>query len=1195
MFGTPFCGHEFTQDQLAQFEQVLCPCGNKYQSKELLEFKRLSDLAADTNQKLSALVQGMASYNNGNKVVVSSPQEPQALRPSKPKRERPKLSVTQWLIVAAGFMVLVAASVFVSQNLNTWNVYAWSTLELSLGLIAGLGAFKLKRFSILLSNFLAVFSSAMLLTLIMSFGTTFGWGFTAWNAEPGWFWSVNLGTVALVSLALGMWSKNFGWRAIAPLSLTASAITLVVNSAGAFEDRWRVAVLSIALFAVLISVRLARNAKWAIASGNDEDYLKDLQSREDNSLRRFGVAVSLLLAAYAAVDILQQLTFEATMPLDGVASLTTAVVWLVGARINRSWVNALVEKDQTILNLRNSASAIGLSFLGLGILSVINGVDFKVGLSVAVALLLVVFTLERFAKFLLLPTIAVTVAAWTTAAFGLIWYLKPAAEDYYRPFGSYAIALALVLSIREFFEFRPLRTIAIYVSGFIGSVSVFLFYVIKTDEDSIEFAAALALALIGVNLFPALVHWLTVRAKSAPSKVADWIPLAQSGVVALLGATAILSSSAKPFLMTVASGYLLVSLTGMIVFKGKELAQKFSHQGYVAIGLSVMVSVLSFSTEALKVQSAFVLLDGLLVLVFALITKNIRWANVGYVVTSLSLVIANSAWDTRENSALVAAIAIVLGALGNVGLIWANRQFGKGGLSTKLVTRITTGISLLLVISSAQRFIPLKPVDYWVLLAVPALIAIVIEFRAKSNFAFIYAGAALLAATANYSNQPEININSRLALAFAVTTFLLVRRSIQTKKLAWSLGSQAAAAALGYFVARCGYSLFNLKWDGPEVYAFTIGVLLAATAIFTNSANGKLGDYLKLDIPVLVAAVPSLVYAGSYNTDSLAENANRFLAASAIIWIHNVWRTMQRNQLGWLIAQAVTGFIFAFALVRDVYINTKLNWDGPELYSLAFLVTVLVGLQLAKRQNLLQASVFRFGLPVAVSITPSVIYSWTSVTKQFGELDSIEITRTLVVLAIAAGALVLGILRGNRGLNLVGTVELWLIAVPGLWFKTSAVDNGSADLELRGLIIAAVIYWAIALLRKYTELKLKSIVFIGIPITIALAPAIFHTISSLGGSEIRSLDWWRFSIVLAVSLILLVVGSLREIGGTFFPGLIGVIVTVLPYGFHPLTNKEWFLWAILLGVAGLLVWLAVRLENMRKSGREPSVWLKELK
>ena len=96
-------------------------------------------------------------------------------------------------------------------------------------------------------------------------------------------------------------------------------------------------------------------------------------------------------------------------------------------------------------------------------------------------------------------------------------------------------------------------------------------------------------------------------------------------------------------------------------------------------------------------------------------------------------------------------------------------------------------------------------------------------------------------------------------------------------------------------------------------------------------------------------------------------------------------------------------------------------------------------------------------------------------------------------------------------------------------------------------------------------------------------------------AQLNRLDWWRFSIVLTVSLVLLLVGALREIGGTFFPGLIGVIVTVLPYGFHPLSNKEWFLWAILLGVAALLVWLAVRLENMRKAGREPSVWLRELK
>ena len=216
-------------------------------------------------------------------------------------------------------------------------------------------------------------------------------------------------------------------------------------------------------------------------------------------------------------------------------------------------------------------------------------------------------------------------------------------------------------------------------------------------------------------------------------------------------------------------------------------------------------------------------------------------------------------------------------------------------------------------------------------------------------------------------------------------------------------------------------------------------------------------------------------------------------------------------------------------------------------------------------------------------------------TLQFSELNATQITRTITVIVLSIGVMVFGILKGNRGLNVVGTGELWLIAIPGLWFKTSAVDNGSADLELRGLLVAALVYWIIWLVREFRGTKLKSVIWIGIPISIALAPAILHTLSSLGSSELRTVDWWRFSIVLSISVVLLLVGALREIGGTFFPGLIGVLTTVIPYGFVPVTNKEWYLWAILLGVAALLVWLAVRLENMRKAGREPAAWLKELK
>ena len=1305
MYGSPFCTHTFTEGQLVDQELVTCECGNKYKPSDLRYFTSLQSEIAEAQSKLGTLVRGIAAFNTSNvtaavvePTVVAAPKPP---RPVKAKRARPSLSVTQWLIVAAGFMVLVAASVFVSQNLSSWNVYGWSTLELSLGAIAAFGAFKTKKFSILLSNFLAVFSSAMLLTLIMSFSTTFGWGFTDWDKEPAWFWAVNLGVVGLVSLGLGIWSKNFGWRALAPLSLSLSSIVLVINSAGAFEDRWRIAVLSVALFAVLISVRLSRNSKWELKKKDaDYAYLKDLQEREDNSLKRFGVSISFLLAGYAAVDTLFQLVSHTGTKLDGAATLVTAAVWLVGARINQSWITAIVEKSETVLKLRDIASAIGLSFLGLGVLSAQPATDYRVGLSVAIALLALVFALERFAKFLLLPTFAVTIAAWVTATFGAAWYLMPIPDDKQLPFGSYLLGLALVLASREYFNFKANRTIAIYSTGFIGSVLVFNFY----QSEKPAFAFAFAVALIGINLVPILVAWLFKNAKQELPNWTEQFPVVASSLIVLISINSFAQATETAYLMSVGSGFLLITLLGMHYFKGKDLATKLSHQTYVALAISLVLTALHASPENLKVQTAFFLIDGLMLFSYSLLAKSIVWSVLGYSVTSLSILFANYAWGTETNAGLVASAAILVGAAANLGFLWATKQFGGNDLVAKWSTRIVTGLSLVTIIETAKRFVPLDSTSYWLLVLVPALIAIAIELRSTSVVAFIYSGAAIIAAPNFFWPQSEIEGNLRILVSLLTLSLLLVRRARSTNQVAFGLVSLVNAATSGYFVAEICYLQFKLEWEGPEVYSISIASLVAASAWLTQSANGrlneflkfelpvltlavpnffwpftgtegnlrilislvaisimlirrarnskivgfslaalvtsglagyfaanqaylalkliwagpeiyalgvaafmaasawltseangKLNDYLKLDVPVLIATVPSLFYALNSFEASASENANRLLFATAVIWGHNVWRTLQRKQIGWLIAQGVTGLIFAWSLVNELYVQTKLVWDGPELYSLATTGIVFVGLWLAKRQDLLTASIYRQGLPLAVAITPSVLYSWSSITKQFAELDSTEITRTIAVLLIATAAMIYGILKGNRGLNLIGTAELWLIAVPGLWFKTSAIDNGSADLELRGLLIAAVIYWFISLVRKYSERKLKSIVWIGIPVSIALAPAILHTLSSLGGSELRSLDWWRFSIVLTISLILLIVGSLREIGGTFFPGLIGVVVTVLPYGFVPIANKEWFLWAILLSVAAVLVWLAVRLENLRKAGREPSAWLKELK
>jgi hypothetical protein len=721
-------------------------------------------------------------------------------------------------------------------------------------------------------------------------------------------------------------------------------------------------------------------------------------------------------------------------------------------------------------------------------------------------------------------------------------------------------------------------------------------YLNQFDRSTPQFAATLALGLVAVNLTPLLVGFILKNAKAETNPVTNWIPLAQSSLVAIVGGLSFGAWENSFFLLTVGSGFLLVTLVGMLALKAGAIFDKLSQQAYVAIGFSLLLTAVTSGNDSLKTSSAFILLNGLLLLAYSLLAKNIVWANIGYAITSISIVAANSAWLTNQNAGLIASAAIVLGALGNLGLISASARFGGKVSTTRLVTRITTGISLIAILFTAQRFIPLPEIDSWLLLVVPATIALVIELRKPTDFTFIYLGAGALGSAAYFfQGQNILQYDLRITVVSALITAVLVRRSLATKNFGWIAGSQVSAAIFGLFVARVLDEVLKLTWTGPELYSFSIAISLAVTALITRKANGKLSDYLTLDIPVLVATVPSVVFALTNISGDVTENATRLLVATGIIWAHNLWRTLQRGGRNWLTAQFVTGLLFAWALVREIYVTTNLVWDGPELYSIAVLGITMVGLNLAGRQKLLTTSLYRFGLPLAVAITPSALYSWTSVTKQFAELDGEEITRTLSVLAIAVTAMVFGILRANRGLNLAGTINLWLIGVPGLWFKTSSVENGAADFELRGLLVAAVVFWAISLLRQYTNLKLRSIVFIGIPVSIALAPAIFQTISSLGGTEIRSLDWWRFSIVLSISLALLVVGSLREIGGTFFPGLIGVIVTVLPYGFHPLTNKEWFLWAILLGVAALLVWLAVRLENMRKAGREPSAWLKELK
>jgi hypothetical protein len=138
-------------------------------------------------------------------------------------------------------------------------------------------------------------------------------------------------------------------------------------------------------------------------------------------------------------------------------------------------------------------------------------------------------------------------------------------------------------------------------------------------------------------------------------------------------------------------------------------------------------------------------------------------------------------------------------------------------------------------------------------------------------------------------------------------------------------------------------------------------------------------------------------------------------------------------------------------------------------------------------------------------------------------------------------------------------------------------------------------YMLIRAIVAIAKLELRSIVWVGVPVAIAMVPAVLNLLSALPQQSLTTEDWIRFGIVLGGSALMLVLGALRRLGGLFVPGAIGVVVSALPYAWKQITAQTWGLWVVLILVAALLVFVAIRLEQFRKGTKSASSWLKELR
>ncbi|MFM6979930.1 MAG: hypothetical protein ACKOWE_00795, partial [Micrococcales bacterium] len=284
----------------------------------------------------------------------------------------------------------------------------------------------------------------------------------------------------------------------------------------------------------------------------------------------------------------------------------------------------------------------------------------------------------------------------------------------------------------------------------------------------------------------------------------------------------------------------------------------------------------------------------------------------------------------------------------------------------------------------------------------------------------------------------------------------------------------------------------------------------------------------------------------------------------------------------------------AAAMVVASYQLLAITFAGPEIYAVVLSAGIVLTQKLTKGKFEFKGSLFNWGLPLGILLIPSTIYTYASLQKTFAELDGIEVTRVITIVAASAVLLVLGIRRGNLATTSIGLLGLALTLIPSTAVHSTEVLPG-AQIETTAVVVGALAFILMNVLHKRNLVKGTSLVYIGVPVMIMLAPALLASLSALGNPELGQVDWWRFLIILVTGMTLLIVGSLRELGGMFYPGLIAVLLSALPYGFKQSQKDGWILWVLLLIVAGVMVWVAMRLEKMRKAGKSSASWLKELK
>ena len=1239
---TTVCQHSFNAEDLKGKTSVTCPCGFTFKTRDLLDYQTLSDSYLRIERDLMSVRQRLISATNAGAPVVATQSAQTAAAPApqvkQVRKERKSLSLQQWLIMGASAIIVIAGSIFVSTNLDTVPEEGFLAITLAVAALTGFLAFWGRKFSVMLANFMATFSSAMLMFAILVTGDISSPTFT-WETAPAWFWALDLSIVAAASFVLARFKANFGWKIISLVALAAAGAVYAIGDLGSrFEFRsasfgWMAAALGLTGILIALASKQIGKMQFAIDKGTpDLDYEKDLAKRENVALKTLTFFTSSAFAIFALQwPITSGLTFGVAP--EPVSFSAFAAVTILALATKSIWFSAVSSDEESSVKRVNNwlhlftfttvALALG-SWLAFGVSE-----SYWSGLFGTISLMFVVvgvgFNIKRFAEF----SIAVVTAQVALAGSWILWYADGTnLNDFLVGMSLLLIAFASSMLYQSWLGVPRSSVRVASVLHFAGVALLTLRIVLDGDYNPLSLEHALiSLAVIALAVvyspITALVNRKLGRELDFGSQILIHILTTAVAFVITVPSNFASSPADSLYLSAVTGGSAVVAgLAATLLAKKMQLVSSlllrysYSFQAILAFGMLATTK----SVDDLLYPAS--ILMGLAALNYAMawIGKNkiSVWLAYG---SSLAGLVAFATW-LREDLLISAHLVLVIVAalaLNYVLRIVDKRVAGRYTSYFSLISVFALSVSSF-AINYSEWTKPSNSGDIlWGLLILVLVAALAASSAELARFGSGNAGIALrvaglgymllaYATVASFALDEDMNlkygsenlVGGRQIFVSAVFAIIVFRQlQIASKAKAnttngWFALSYLAPVTIALTTSQLLRDSIDLDKFNLELFTVPLAIAAALPTLFNAAAPAGLKRLIGMDAPLLLPVAASVLYSLTQNIDD-ASTVYRLVASTAILACYS-WFRFSKNQSKLWAGLEYAGLLgLGLSLAQLVEVLAPDLLDGPELFGIGAAGAIALGNRNLKKVLEFKSTVFTYGLPIFTLVLPSVIYTYTTLDTSLQLTNPTQIIRIVTVLLIALASLLLGIRNGNLGTALAGGASLSLLLVPITWASAAQSSDYETTVAIRALGISLFLFLFLGGLRSINKLPDTSYLYLGIPSVVALGPSLFLTFTSIGDSSLTRVDWWRFGILMAATITLLVVGALRSLGGLFFPGLVGVLVGVLPYAFQPIARESWFLWVILLLIAGVMVWIAVRLEQLRKLGKSGASWVKSLR